>query len=305
MTNTSFTIYTFICAVILIAGSSFARANSILPVRIENQSAIIQVDTFSDEDNGYLGGGSGISLREALKYADQGTIIILESGRYSLTGDRFTGLEVRNELILKGAGIGKTIIDGNSTVRPITVHSTAHFIVSDVSIQGGKAIQGGALFNEGSVDLYSVSISNSRADDGGALYNQGTLELQNCIVSDNNAAFYGGGIFNDGGSVNMHNVALLRNSAEKGGGLYNQFGMSILYDVTIYGNVAGSGGGISDYFGLVELANSSASHNYGGNFEGKIITLGSNYDSDGSSGFGNSGFSDIIRTSNIDSPIRY
>jgi len=258
---------------------------AIQPIRIENASFIVTVTTTADEDDGYLGGGLGVSLREALAYSDEGTIIVLPKGAFSINSGAVGGIEISKDILLKGSGIGETMITGNGRSSVFTIRTGTEFFISDITITGGDAHRGGAIYNAGTLRMYAVTLSSNRATDGGALFNSGYAELSNCIISNNNASMYGGGIHNKGGRIDLIDVALLHNTALKGGGLYNQFGFCSLRLGTIFGNFAGTGGGITDYIGVTEVKNTTASNNYGGNFEGTILTLGSNFDSDGTSRF--------------------
>ena len=77
--------------------------------------ATINVTTIADEDNGILGGGSGISLREAIRYSGTGDTINLPAGTYTLT---ITGanenlgatgdLDITKNLTITGAGAAAT-----------------------------------------------------------------------------------------------------------------------------------------------------------------------------------------------------
>src|SRR5512139_1891178 len=96
----------------LMAFSTGTKAHGIPPVRVGYESAFVEVTTFLDEDNGYNGGGSGVSLREAVQYSAPGAVVILKSGAYALNEAGLSTLTLKRDIIIKGAGVGETRIAG-------------------------------------------------------------------------------------------------------------------------------------------------------------------------------------------------
>jgi len=96
--------------------------------------------------------------------------------------------------------------------------------------------------------------------EGGAVYNEGTLRLEQATIFDSFAE-WGGGIYNEGGTVSIHNSTLDSNDAEDGGGLNNNGGQVDIVNSTLSNNhCVGFGGAISNG-GTARITNSTFTHN--------------------------------------------
>jgi hypothetical protein len=113
--------------------------------------AIINVTTTADEDNGLLGGGAGISLREAIRYSAAGDIINLPAGTFTLTiaganedlGALATSTLPKTSLLRVQAQppqLSTLQQDGTNLVFHVVTGNT--FSISGVTISGGN-IPGG------------------------------------------------------------------------------------------------------------------------------------------------------------------
>ncbi len=114
-----------------------------------------------------------ISLRSAIMAADVkggSNTIKLCNGTYTLTiaganeDASATGdLDIMGNLTIKGAGAGKTVIDGNNLDRVIQV-LRGKVSISGVTIRHGLADTGGGLLNSGGqVSLLSVVVTENSA----------------------------------------------------------------------------------------------------------------------------------------------
>ena len=209
-------------------------------------------------------GGAG-SLRQAIIDANTSlgadTITFLSGGSYTLTiagtGEdaAATGdLDITEALTINGAGVGSTIIDGNSLDRVFQVHSgTVTF--SDLTIQGGL-LGGGqhgagvAIESGASLTLDTVNVTGNQANggsnQGGGIYNAGTLTITDSSISNNATGSHGGGLYNEG-TANISQSLLAGNTAtNNAGGIYHTGASTLdLTNVTISGNTStGNGGGI-------------------------------------------------------------
>ena len=210
------------------------------------------------------------SLREAVIAANSspGTdTILVPEGTYvlSIAGSnedaaRAGDLDITDSLILYGAGLTMTIIDGGEVDRVFHVDPAGSGILvnmSDVTIQNGWAADtpntfdsGGGIDNHGQLILYNVKIDGNRAPyfgNGGGLYNAGTAMLSRVTVS-NNDAYLSGGIGNDGTLRLVHSTVNGNASIGplgSGGGLHNAGDTDIL-TTSVSNNTARVGGGISN-----------------------------------------------------------
>ena len=95
-----------------------------------------------------------------------------------------------------------------------------------------SALKGGVIYNAGvlevagiftypgsSTQLTNSSVSGAGAFEGGAITNFGTFSLKRSVISNNGAAERGGGIFN-AGPLDVVNSDITNNSAFIGGGIY-------------------------------------------------------------------------------------
>ena len=254
----------------------------------------ITVTTIADE-NGE--NSSKCSLREAIYAANYNTAyggcsagvlpahwpdtIVLSSGTYKLT--RNDDLDIMSNLIIKGAGMYDTVINGNAGARVLYIHSRNTVTIDSLKITNGKANNGGGIYNRGTLTVQNSIIGgyNTAAYKGGGIYNyKGTLTVQNSIIGDNTASTYGGGIYNNDGSVTVQNSTIDSNKTNNwsGGGIYQDHGTLTVQNSTISGNTATyNGGGLFNYRGTVTVQNSTISGNtadHHGGYGGGIYVLG-------------------------------
>jgi hypothetical protein len=179
------------------------------------------------------------TLREAITQAHAaGTdgAILLGEGRFSLANaDDFDIQLTGRTLTIQGLGPDRTILDGNNLDRLFEVQAGASLLLAGVTLTGGKAAQGGAIANNGTLTIRDSVIhtnqaqgldgvngpagSNGIANDGnpraggpggsgssgtaasgGAISNTGSLALVNTTIRDNQAIGGRGGSGGSGGS---------------------------------------------------------------------------------------------------------
>ena len=209
------------------------------------------------------------SLRAAVMEANQsgGSSVIRLQGAvgtprvYSLSLDgRFedesrTGdLDITGNVTIRGGGASVTFISAGAIDRLFHVMPGATLTLQNLTIKGGEAFDGGAIFNEGTLNLLNVNVQNSEAfNQGGGIYNAGVLNARNSSINNNRAGSRGGAI-NNLGEVHLLNTTLSTNNAvSRGGGLFNETGsVSSMTNVTVGFNTSGSrGGGLASETGVV------------------------------------------------------
>ena len=179
------------------------------------------------------------------------TYLLTQSGRFeddALTGD----LDIKGFTTIRGVSPAATIINALDLDRVFHVFAGATLRLENLTIRGGEAFDGGAIFNAGTVilknvniigneafnqgggifnargavlDVFSSSFNNNVAGSrGGAINNIGTTTYLNTTVSSNVAVSRGGGIFNEGAATSsMINVTIARNvAASRGAGLASE-----------------------------------------------------------------------------------
>jgi hypothetical protein len=166
-----------------------------------------------------------ISLRSAIMAANArggSNTIKLRQGKFKLTipganedASRTGDLDVSGNLTIKGAGAGKSVIDGNNLDRVIQV-LRGKMNISGVTIQHGLADTGGGLLNTGGqVSLDSVVVANNlalgaRGSSGVAGDGSTSIGRGGGGGTDGQTAL-GGGIANQAGSLTLSNCTIASN----------------------------------------------------------------------------------------------
>jgi hypothetical protein len=100
---------------------------------------------------------------------------------YSIFGD----LDVTDDLVIEGAGVGATILDGGGQDRILDVHD-ARVEVSGFSLRNGNTVKiaepGGAVRSSGDLTLSRIRVSASKGIGDGAIASTGSLRLVDVSV---------------------------------------------------------------------------------------------------------------------------
>jgi hypothetical protein len=151
------------------------------------------------------------------------------------------------DITISGPSPATIAVSGNSTsgIFQIAAGVTANIIGLTITaghMTAGGGSNGGAIDNNGTVNIITCAISgNTAAQNGGGIYNDGNLTLNTSTVSGNSATTAGGGLFNDG-TMTVINSTIASNSAPIGGGFYAHAGAATIFNGTIAGNSATSTG---------------------------------------------------------------
>jgi len=188
-------------------------------------------------------------------------------------------LDIRDSLVIHGAGAGETIIDAGNITRVFHLIDDDDLSQIEVGILGltiqnsvaGNA--GGAIRNVSEIlYLEGVSVQDSSAPRGGGIYvgPDGRAQIWSSAIINNSATGdpgqeRGGGIFNSGETVVMNTTISGNTAGDLGGGIFNEGDFAAVFS-TIAGNVteAGLAGGIhqivgsgAQFFGTIIAGNSS------------------------------------------------
>jgi CSLREA domain-containing protein len=266
-------------------------------------AATFDVDSGADETDtapgdGVCAGASGpCSLRAAVQEANAlpgPDTITLQAGKHTVAS---TALHVTDSASIIGPSAELCTIRGKKGTRILQIAAGVQALVSGLTLEGGVADRGGAIlnegalqmvdavvrrsqaradaglggaiFNDGNLELINVSLERNRALGpvgglGGSLFNNGTAVLEGVRISLSRASGCGGAVFNNLGSIELTDATIDRNSVKSsGGGLFHQLGTMTLNNVTVSRNRAKAvGGGIFTYATL-SLTNVSIIHNRG------------------------------------------
>ena len=228
------------------------------------------VTTTSDEDDGSLGGGSGISLREAVRYSSAGSTIAftpaLSGGIIRLTLGQIT---IANSLTINGSALpvkitlcGDKTGDGSTADDTRVIDITAGTVLLDsLLITGGNCpagtptTQGAGIHVSSSTTQLTIrdsTLSGNSATDGAAIYFFGEL---------NNPNFF----------LRIENSTLVNNSATGEAGAIRIFGRLFIFNSIFSGNSARQGGAIYSRDGIFQIGNSFFSGNSATSEGGAIL----------------------------------
>lgn len=228
---------------------------------------VITVTTSDDENDGFPGGGAGVSLREALAAADQpGHRILFSSTQFpdpialtlgqleiAETPGLFIDASARSDGVFLNGGFGAS---GITPTRHFMIGSGATVAMANLSLGFGKA-------PDGPDDGFSF-----RGDSGGSIHNSGTLSLLSCFLFENRAGQSpdildpddldpvvggeGGAVFSEGGRIAIRHTVFEQNRS-------GDFG-EVPAGSEIYA-IIGDGGAIFTDGGILEIDDSRFDQN--------------------------------------------
>lgn len=193
------------------------------------------------------------ALQAAIDAVDPGETLTLCAGTWNITAQ----LNISDDMTLKGAGAGQTILDGNDAVRVLHIEEDAVVDLEDMTIQKGLAIgadnRGGGIRNDGTLEMRRVEVTDCEALHGGGVVNFGVLDLYDGTqIRENRATQNGGGLDAWQNSVTtMHDGSRVSNNTGVHGGGVNLFACQLTLGSgsRISGNT-----GTSDIGGIYSLS---------------------------------------------------
>ncbi len=162
------------------------------------------------------------ALQAAIDAVAPGETLTLCAGTWNVTAT----VSIGDDMTLRGAGVGQTVLDGDDTVRVLKIEEDAIVDLEDLTIRKGLAFgadnRGGGIRNEGTLEMRRVVVSDCEALHGGGVANFGTLDLfDGAVLRENTSTQGGGGLDGWIGSVTtMHDGSrIINNTAVHGGGI--------------------------------------------------------------------------------------
>lgn len=241
--------------------------------------------------------GTRCTLRAAVQEADAlagPDIIVVPAGTYNLTippadGSPATGdLELLEEVEIRGAGPGLTIVDGGGLDRIFEVAPSGGsfaVVIEGLTIRNGSAAGGGGILNNGNLTLrHCVVTQNTTNNSGGAGIKSATgstLTVEDCVISNNDETNSGGGGIATLGTatLTLRNSLIENNTAAWTGGGLGVAGATTIENTTIRNNTTNApasflfygGGGIASggyAFSQLIIRNTTISGNVASNAGG-------------------------------------
>lgn len=269
--------FSLCCPLLLLIG--FFSLVSVPPAN----GATLVVNTTADSNDGAGSCASGTcSLRDAISQAAAGDTIMFSpsvTGTITLTS---TLPAIFRNLTIDGPGVNTLTISGaNSYQVFVTVAGTA-LAINNLTIANASnnGTYGAGIENSGgTLTLDHLVLINNAATGGngygGAIFNEGTLNVTNTTFSGNSAAQEGGTIINSG-TVNISSSAFLGNIAPAGAIIYNYSGSVAIGNSTFYGNTtsaAGNGGIFNNSGASLAVTNATFVSNNGVGIDNNSGTL--------------------------------
>jgi CSLREA domain-containing protein len=206
------------------------------------------------------------SLREAVVASNTNPgadEIVLGPGIYTLTregafedGSSTGDLDVRDALTIRGAGAGRSLLDGGGIDRVLHVIRTGN---ASLEIRGVTVRHGMAR-----------PLPNVDGGSGGGISARGPLTVVGCLITGNQAAWDGGGI--EAGSLTVRDTTVSDNVAQNTGGGIRALEPVRLTNVTVSGNRAQRGGGLLVVVGVVEMTGVTVTGNTASEIGGLYIS---------------------------------
>jgi hypothetical protein len=285
---------------------------------LEGRTLLSQFDVINLNDS-----GAG-SLRQAIELSNNtpGPNEIDFSAGLSGTITLTSGeLRIANhDLTIVGPGQNSLTVSGNGSSRVFDIASGVTALLAGMTITGGRADNGGGMYNTGTVTINACTITGNYVGDGsggagvgGGIVNSGTMTLTNSSVASNSTGDGDGGGIANSGTMTLINSSVTGNvtgtdswsdpwvypwfwghGGGNGGGMYNS-GTMILTNSTVSDNTsnlgqafefhgyfwAGDGGGIYNGSGTVTLTNSTVAGNQSSWLGGGICDGGGIYNGSG------------------------
>ena len=232
--------------------SAAAFIASALLLAISANAATLTVT--SPADSGGICPGGTCTLRQAIATAVDDDTINFAPGIAVIT---LTSAELLVDKRLRIIGPGAKLLRVQRSSAPGTPDfrifrtDAGSAAISGLTIANGS-IDGGAVYNTGSLQISDCTISDNHAAVGaGAISNESILYVNGSTISSNSGVF-GGGLYNGNSPADatVTNTTISGNAAtgpggDEGGGIYNGAnGLLTIDSSTIAGNSAFSGGGV-------------------------------------------------------------
>lgn len=173
-------------------------------------------------------------------------------------------------------GNNKIVLDGEDLRQLFIVSGGGTLTLRNITLIRGGSFDGSVVRNSlnGDLTLRNVLVKDSgaEANRGGAIYNEGLLEVELSTFNSNHARQYGGAIFNAAGAIaSVRTSFLVGNRASDpiaapgdGGAIYNMGTLSIEASTFFANRAKRNGGGLYTQTGATDIVNSTFAENTAG-----------------------------------------
>jgi predicted outer membrane repeat protein len=165
---------------------------------------------------------------------DSGIAALANNGILYLCGDTiktFAEIIIDKNIILQGKT--GTLLFADSTMerhRFFTVNEDKMLYINNVTMTGGYAEEGGAIYNDGIIYIENVLFTLNGAQNGGVIYNDATCHIINTTIVKNSTEI--GGIITNYGYCYMVNTICAGNDNDMAGNINSIYYFNCLYAET-------------------------------------------------------------------------
>ena len=203
------------------------------------------------------------TINKGMSSVDDNGTVKIANGNYTGVGN--VNLTISKNMTIAGQSQKGTIINGTGTNWVFHISSGFNVTLQNLTITNATAIVGGAIWNDGTLNVTGCTFTGNTATGyggvyggaygGGAIFNTGTItDMSGCTFTGNNVAFIGGALLNYGGTINnISSCTFTGNKALAGGAIYNYGGtINNISGCIFTGNTAvNAGGAIAIYEGTI------------------------------------------------------
>ncbi|MDO8914776.1 MAG: tandem-95 repeat protein [Coriobacteriia bacterium] len=213
--------------------------------------------TFGDD---VTGDGSGslpfATIGAGLAHAAIGDTVQVDGGVYT------EDLDLREGIIVRGAGAGITHVIGTGTRSVVRAYGLTSATLRDVDLRGGLSEYGGGIDCANSaLTLVGVAVEEctATAGGGGMSAREATVALTLCWFGSNETTGSGGGAYLATSTATFQSCTALSNNAKggAGGGIFALVSDMTLADCLLAGNFAYFGSGLTIIGGSAVVADSA------------------------------------------------
>ena len=165
-------------------------------------------DSASDAIFNYVGFGGNLDLG-IVTFTDLQNAVGLVTGTLTLNQDVVmtdeeavnfvNGVVINKDIVIDGKG---HTIDAKTLGRIFSIGDGFTVTLTNATLINGRAVEGGAIYNDGSLTLSDVKLSDNAADSyGGAVFNNGELVVSDSVFDSNDIVNRGSASVDYGGAA--------------------------------------------------------------------------------------------------------
>lgn len=263
--------------------SNMTNNRELVTSSIKNVSSRINSTIYVDDSTGDdKHQGTMISPKKSIKNAvntvvNGGTIIIAK-GVYE--GESNNNIQINKSISIIGDDSSSTLLDGGSHAELFNIISGS-VRLDKLTFAHGNAIKGGAINNNGILNLSNCIFNENKATEyGGAIYSTNSLNIHNCkftnnIADGNSESSGSGAIFTWKSKCQITDSSFNCNEAKNDAGVINNNikGDLKIKNTTFSGNKAKNGGSIVN-IGVCNVERCSFDNNFANANAGVIFNIG-------------------------------